>query len=139
MLFDLCSVVFSFIRTLWFVSVVHVLFLSIWIVNQSFYFLFCFLMIRRPPRSTRTDTLFPYTTLFRSPLPSQDSLIVGALFGRHIGEKLASIVQRGRGPVLQQEIVAATVVQVCNVCGVRLGKFDRGSRHHHRVLAASAR
>src|SRR3546814_3093088 len=28
--------------------------------------LFCFLMRRRPPRSTRTDTLFPYTTLFRS-------------------------------------------------------------------------
>src|SRR3546814_16344296 len=27
-------------------------------------------MIRRPPRSTRTDTLFPYTTLFRSPLPA---------------------------------------------------------------------
>src|SRR3546814_8222302 len=27
-------------------------------------------MIRRPPRSTRTDTLFPYTTLFRSPLLS---------------------------------------------------------------------
>src|SRR3546814_12985636 len=30
------------------------------------YFVFFFLMIRRPPRSTRTDTLFPYTTLFRS-------------------------------------------------------------------------
>src|SRR3546814_20544438 len=29
--------------------------------------IFC-LMIRRPPRSTRTDTLFPYTTLFRSGL-----------------------------------------------------------------------
>src|SRR3546814_18135402 len=29
-------------------------------------FVFFFLMIRRPPRSTRTDTLFPYTTLFRS-------------------------------------------------------------------------
>src|SRR3546814_13705938 len=29
---------------------------------------FFFLMIRRPPRSTRTDTLFPYTTLFRSAL-----------------------------------------------------------------------
>src|SRR3546814_2310062 len=27
-------------------------------------------MIRRPPSSTRTDTLFPYTTLFRSPCPS---------------------------------------------------------------------
>src|SRR3546814_9325817 len=29
-------------------------------------------MIRRPPRSTRTDTLFPYTTLFRSALPPDD-------------------------------------------------------------------
>src|SRR3546814_19877389 len=29
-------------------------------------FMFFFLMIRLPPRSTRTDTLFPYTTLFRS-------------------------------------------------------------------------
>src|SRR3546814_1724926 len=28
--------------------------------------IFFFLMIRRPPRSTRTDTLFPYTTLFRN-------------------------------------------------------------------------
>src|SRR3546814_12021334 len=31
-----------------------------------FTFFVFFLMIRRPPRSTRTDTLFPYTTLFRS-------------------------------------------------------------------------
>src|SRR3546814_1513508 len=30
------------------------------------FFYFFFLMILRPPRSTRTDTLFPYTTLFRS-------------------------------------------------------------------------
>src|SRR3546814_4353415 len=29
-------------------------------------------MIRRPPRSTRTDTLFPYTTLFRSALPIEE-------------------------------------------------------------------
>src|SRR3546814_14296339 len=34
----------------------------------SFFVWFVFLMIRRPPRSTRTDTLFPYTTLFRSQL-----------------------------------------------------------------------
>src|SRR3546814_13433334 len=34
-------------------------------VVMCFYGIF-FLMIRRPPRSTRTDTLFPYTTLFRS-------------------------------------------------------------------------
>src|SRR3546814_17539813 len=32
-------------------------------------------MIRRPPRSTRTDTLFPYTTLFRSQLSQDPSLL----------------------------------------------------------------
>src|SRR3546814_20230086 len=37
------------------------------LVNKtSLYIFFFFLMRRRPPRSTRTDTLFPYTTLFRS-------------------------------------------------------------------------
>src|SRR3546814_13405119 len=39
---------------------------------------FFFLMILRPPRSTRTDTLFPYTTLFRSAL-------TGTLTGRQTG------------------------------------------------------
>src|SRR3546814_3503432 len=43
-------------------------------VNKCFVF---FLVIRRPPRSNRTDTLFPYTTLFRSPAPPPDRL------GRH--------------------------------------------------------
>src|SRR3546814_13194265 len=40
-----------------------------------FYFVF-FLMIRRPPRSTRTDTLFPYTTLFRSLVVSLDAQLL---------------------------------------------------------------
>src|SRR3546814_1419312 len=35
------------------------------------HYVFFFLMIRRPPRSTRTDTLFPYTTLFRSALAKE--------------------------------------------------------------------
>src|SRR3546814_11896431 len=34
-------------------------------------------MIRRPPRSTRTDTLFPYTTLFRSKEPDMRRIILG--------------------------------------------------------------
>src|SRR3546814_8736210 len=37
------------------------------------YCLLFFLMIRRPPRSTRTDTLFPYTTLFRSDAAADDA------------------------------------------------------------------
>src|SRR3546814_16768799 len=36
-------------------------------------YFFFFLMIRRPPRSTRTDTLFPYTTLFRSTRAARSS------------------------------------------------------------------
>src|SRR3546814_17271642 len=40
------------------------------IIMLAVIFLLCFLlMIRRPPRSTRTDPLFPYTTLFRSERP----------------------------------------------------------------------
>src|SRR3546814_20728944 len=40
---------------------------------------FFFLMIRRPPRSTRTDTLFPYTTLFRSKSDSMKKLVLVAM------------------------------------------------------------
>src|SRR3546814_10941310 len=40
-------------------------------------------MIRRPPRSTRTDTLFPYTTLFRSLQPVLGRLIIIDGDGRH--------------------------------------------------------
>src|SRR3546814_8752001 len=49
--------------------------------------LLLFLMIRRPPRSTRTDTLFPYTTLFRSRRPVHD---------RHTQDSPGD--GRGRGP-----------------------------------------
>src|SRR3546814_20181231 len=42
------------------------MFLFTFVFLFLFSFFFFFLMIRRPPRSTRTDTLFPYTTLFRS-------------------------------------------------------------------------
>src|SRR3546814_19529915 len=36
-------------------------------------------MIRRPPRSTRTDTLFPYTTLFRSNRSQWPGAVIGAI------------------------------------------------------------
>src|SRR3546814_5307795 len=45
----------------------------LFLVSLSFFF---FLMIRRPPRSTRTDTLFPYTTLFRSHLIFEEHRLV---------------------------------------------------------------
>src|SRR3546814_17282885 len=56
-----------------------------------------FLMIRRPPRSTRTDTLFPYTTLFRSGQADivEEGLVllpVGHIFERQHGD--AGCVER---------------------------------------------
>src|SRR3546814_19439398 len=48
-------------------------------------------MIRRPPRSTRTDTLFPYTTLFRS----QPHVIAAALL-RRLQEGVVGEVQSTR-------------------------------------------
>src|SRR3546814_11482191 len=39
------------------------------LTSNSYVSVVLFLMIRLPPRSTRTDTLFPYTTLFRSAPP----------------------------------------------------------------------
>src|SRR3546814_3649229 len=53
---------------------------------QKRIFIFFFLMIRRPPRSTRTDTLFPYTTLFRSrsvPAPRVTAYCSGLNSSRH--------------------------------------------------------
>src|SRR3546814_13456808 len=44
-------------------------------------------MIRRPPRSTRTDTLFPYTTLFRSIVPDT-ARTIGAIASYMAGTDL---------------------------------------------------
>src|SRR3546814_20193446 len=71
-------------------------------------------MIRRPPRSTRTDTLFPYTTLFRSQGGNKDA--PHALIVRHetddkdflrILEALQSEIgtSKGRFNVLQRGLV----------------------------------
>src|SRR3546814_14081217 len=72
--------------------------------------LYCvfFLMIRRPPRSTRTDTLFPYTTLFRSrngrsvsELADIDmpTLVIPGMDERHpqaLAEQLARLLPQGK-------------------------------------------
>src|SRR3546814_1843273 len=64
-------------------------------------------MIRRPPRSTRTDTLFPYTTLFRSPDEHRRAAVGG--LGRQLDEEL-------RGPLgergLQHQILGRITDQL---------------------------
>src|SRR3546814_15147733 len=100
---------------------------------------FC-LMSRRPPRSTRTDTLFPYTTVFRS-----------ARLGQRAGEAVIGFVgvdhlalgreDAGWGALLQQ-VALQDLQQVFHLAGRarhrkrhRLGGAARlgGARHHLRL------
>src|SRR3546814_12588749 len=53
---------------------------------------FLFLMIRRPPRSTRTDTLLPYTTLFRS-LRAGWYALLAQLLSREPGDRLLEMLR----------------------------------------------
>src|SRR3546814_7121229 len=52
------------------------------------YSVFC-LMLRLPPRSTRTDTLFPYTTLFRSPWVGPSSILLSLMASGLDGQRFA--------------------------------------------------
>src|SRR3546814_768110 len=66
---------------------------GVFLLVLSMFISLFFLMLRRPPRSTRTDTLFPYTTLFRSvPVIGLAARFDG--FGRvldEIGERLRNL------------------------------------------------
>src|SRR3546814_18750884 len=70
-----------------------------------------FLMIRRPPRSTRTDTLFPYTTLFRS---TGNGAITGKALVEHPGVRMVSFTGgtasgRAIGVVAAQRLIPAAL------------------------------
>src|SRR3546814_5276056 len=103
-----------------------------------FFSCFFFLMIRRPPRPTRTDTLFPYTTLFRSKIVrNTDAHAVLTVPGSRVGmivrakAALSKVIMR---PLQQRKapIKAAGM-------GVLIGRkakvpFPR----HHRVIPCRA-
>src|SRR3546814_7923961 len=55
-------------------------------------------MIRRPPRSTRTDTLFPYTTLFRSRPPAPHGPLHGCALRKAASRPPSIAARRARGP-----------------------------------------
>src|SRR3546814_13763262 len=82
-------------------------------------------MIRRPPRSTRTDTLFPYTTLFRSNLLGRFHRPDPALeFLEASHKSLTSILPRHSR---EREITSMSSPWQCSGDGSPLA---RGRRHH---------
>src|SRR3546814_14617748 len=106
-------------------------FFFIWLI--VFFGVFCiffFLMIRRPPRSTRTDTLFPYTTLFRSYLGENGrdfGIEIFDLFDPRQG--IEHVVMPELGLVLPGMVIAAgdshsTTYGAFGVVGFGIGTSD---------------
>src|SRR3546814_14265108 len=86
-------------------------------------------MIRRPPRSTRTDTLFPYTTLFRSvgDVPKADENLIGGF--RDAGNMIA----------VREKFVAVVPVsteRIAHPLAADLGVAGDEAVEVHRVVAA---
>src|SRR3546814_15972550 len=114
-------------------------------IHRAVTFILFVLMIRRPPRSTSTDTLFPYTPLFRSrslglALVELDPRIPAALFqeGLRVGH-LEDLTQRlllvGRVPVIGLgDAVADPVAEIARGVGTGVvdpvGKIGQIGRAH---------
>src|SRR3546814_12997983 len=79
---------------------------------------FFFLSIRRPPRSTRTDTLFPYTTLFRS----------RARIGLELDDAQRAVARLGAAELIEfqpiaDHVLAAVIIEIrCIAAAVGAGQ-----------------
>src|SRR3546814_8720213 len=102
-------------------------------------------MKRRPPSSTRTDTLFPYTTLFRSEVGGQLGVgawqLAGGEPGQRVEERLGVAVE-GEDLALELEDALAGVVAAGAVGGedrlLDLGHVVVESGHHGGVVVDDA-
>src|SRR3546814_16261264 len=86
-------------------------------------------MIRRPPRSTRTDTLFPYTTLFRS-IPAIVRAFAWPKSMRWGRESTSSESLRWVRPLSGIVAILGDELIACEVGGISTGFATRGHRFH---------
>src|SRR3546814_10581381 len=78
-------------------------------------------MIRRPPRSTRTDTLFPYTTLFRSATGVGKTCLCQAICGLPVNELY--------NPTVGCQIQVLVRLTCADLCCVRWFVWGRSEEH----------
>src|SRR3546814_955893 len=103
--------------------------------------MFFFLMRRRPPRSTRTDTLFPYTTLFRSLLALSVWAMLQYGFKPSIdfrGGTITEVKYEGSFPTKGQIEVALNRMEIGGY-SVRPSGEDRRSEEHTSELQSLMR
>src|SRR3546814_4706374 len=84
-------------------------------------------MIRRPPRSTRTDTLFPYTTLFRSLVLFETGAIILHIAEHHAGLLRASMMLRDRSEEHTSELQSLMRISYAVFC---LKKKNTDKKNH---------
>src|SRR3546814_1430207 len=95
---------------------------------------FFFLMIRRPPRSTRTDTLVPYTTLFRSSRASGlCAIAAAALSGMSGGYRVGQFLPEVYAWRLDRKSTRLNPVTNAHlVCRLLLEKKNKYSKNNHK-------
>src|SRR3546814_10241349 len=94
-------------------------------------------MIRRPPRSTRTDTLFPYTTLFRS-VPNyyfEGKIDDVRVYNRALGSTERSDLYAGNHPTYETYVLEGATTVTGNL-GVRTGDLDTVSGSNYALRSA---
>src|SRR3546814_12076396 len=95
-------------------------------------------MIRRPPRSTRTDTLFPYTTLFRSHLTVSGS-------GNVLGDKLmldraiSNLLSNALRYTPEGKTISVTIRQTGNAVTLTVENPGEAIKPEHQIGRASCR
>src|SRR3546814_11286519 len=84
-------------------------------------------MIRRPPRSTRTDTLFPYTTLFRS---FHGKTTLSEIDAKRVAAAHQRVSEGWREPL--------TVAEIARRSGLGKAKLTQGFREMYKCTVAEA-
>src|SRR3546814_2981263 len=96
-------------------------------------------MILRPPRSTRTDTLFPYTTLFRSHQAAVVVVELGDGNARLVAQR-GEVVEGGDGgvdPVMDAVGDVGVGIAQVDAGGVAPGRVQREQAHVGRAVAGT--
>src|SRR3546814_19295620 len=99
-------------------------------------------MIRRPPRSTRTDTLFPYTTLFRSPW-KHGCIAIGLIGGAaaHKAARHRTLIDYSGAMEVNKLVLEAIALRKCleatyNRTNVKLAPHILYTRHDELYVDA---